>query len=80
MSYPKYNYKFDFLASFMEIKLKKKQIYKIITLKPVDIEYEFIRGAFEGTIGNAAVKVRKIEKVYNRVLFEKFTLEVRYLL
>ena len=80
MSYPKYNYKFDFLASFMEIKLKKKQIYKTITLKNVDFEYQFIKGAFEGTIGNKATKVVKIEKIYNRVTFEKFTCEVRYML
>ena len=80
VSFPKYNHKFDFLASFMEIKLKKKEFYKVITLKPVDIEYQFIRNAFEETIGHSGIKVKKIEKIYNRVTFEKFTLEVRSML
>ena len=97
LSYPKYNYRFDFLASFMEIKLKKRQIYKVVTLKPVDFEYQFIRGAFEDTIGpqenenamskvknilniSKPIQVKKIEKIFNRVTFEKFTREVRCML
>ena len=70
---------FDFLLSFAEMKVSRRESFTMDHLKANCFEYKLIEKAFVDTAFGKLpnLKIVKIEKIFNPCIFEKFTGELK---